>query len=723
MALLVGPYVLFIRTGGSVSSPHVHLGHSKEPCSSVASSSSRGGNALPGPKREVVRVIVQECCRDDLVDMQVALLQKYLYESFDLVVVLASTNTTLQASLQAKAAKLNFTLSLCPTTGLQQCYDFSYRQLVSSFTGLVVFVNDDMFLWRPWSVRQYKQQWGFDIAAVVETHNGEYLHPGFHILDTSTLPADIKDMSWGCCDVGASTINWMRAHPGVKLHPLGWSRNMQPDTLAALRLIPLELAALLNDNHRLYNIKADLYLENFAVLHPRGSSNWQGYSSEQNQKRIGSVRDFLEGQLQGRPLTWSDRGASTEKEHIQHLLAHAGDWPLPAVAPLPPSKAAPEALGPVGPDPQKVPPPIAASTPAAAPATEQQPQPAAAAPKQTWLELLFEEADRIKAVVAAKKAEIGTAKLPLPPADPPRTNLDLQPPRYDVEQYKASTVYYWKYVYNATSPNRPPEFTTNCGKRPGQKYWIATYAAGEKRQHLARTGLKPTCLQQGADEVVIWTPDDLDTEYKRRNADILGDPHGVGNWIWKHYVQYSMLERMGPDDVFFYMDSDMNCTSDLLGYFCLADKNDVTPFHHDHPWYSLARLSRRDAMVFMGMDREGVAHSVQYSGGNVFYKKTPRAVQYVRELAAWSQQPEVVRGYGSPSQYSEDWPDYAPQRIHQCDQAVSSILIMKYGWKSYPWVREGFGGGSDDARNAAERAECGMPLQARIRLDNLDKRR
>ena len=85
-----------------------------------------------------------------------------------------------------------------------------------------------------------------------------------------------------------------------------------------------------------------------------------------------------------------------------------------------------------------------------------------------------------------------------------------------------------------------------------------------------------------------------------------------------------MLEQMDPGDILFYMDSDMNCTSDPLGFFGLANKNDVAPFHHSHPWYSLARLARRDTMVFMDMDDASVAHSVQYSGGNVFYKKSPR---------------------------------------------------------------------------------------------------
>lgn len=669
---------------------------------------------LPPLKEETVRIIVQECCHDDLVDLQIALFDKFLYESYELILVVSSENATLRQSLRAKASRLNFTYSECPAKDLPSCYDFSYRTWVSSFSGLVMFANDDMFMWRPFSVRQYKNKWHFDVAAMVETHNGEYLHPGLHILDTTTLPKDVKNMVWGCCDVGGQTIEWMRNHPAVRLHPLMWSRNMQPDTLAALRLIPMELAALLNDNHKRFNIAADLYLENFAILHPRGSSNWQGYTAEQNNDRMAAVKNFLCDVLENSSsLTWSDRGASTEKAHISELMKHAAAWPANTIEPFDVSSDHSKSLfdGVRSGNVQLLASSLATTSGDVVTATPGSPSP-------SWLELLFAEADRIKALIENRKRAIQSEKLPLPPDDPPRTNVDLTPPRYDKDQYLASTVYYWKYIYNSSTPEGPPEFTTNCGKQPNQKYWVATYAAGEKRQRLARIGLTPSCLEYGADEVVTWTPEDLDAEYKRRNAQVLSDSRGEGNWAWKHYVQYQMLDRMGPDDILFYSDSDQNCTADLKDFFCLANKNDVTPFHHSHPDYTLERLCRRDAMVFMDMDRERVAHSVQYSGGSVFYKKTEKAVQYVRELAAWSMQPEVVRGWQMPSEYSVDWPQYLERgMMHQCDQAVSSLLIMKYGWKSYPWVMEGYGGGSDDVRNAAERAECGMPLNASIRTD------
>lgn len=54
---------------------------------------------LHAKKIETVRIIVHECCPDDLIDRQLALFDKFLYEAFDLVLVVSSENATLRQSL------------------------------------------------------------------------------------------------------------------------------------------------------------------------------------------------------------------------------------------------------------------------------------------------------------------------------------------------------------------------------------------------------------------------------------------------------------------------------------------------------------------------------------------------------------------------------------------------------------------------------------------------
>ena len=38
-------------------------------------------------------------------------------------------------------------------------------------------------------------------------------------------------------------------------------------------------------------------------------------------------------------------------------------------------------------------------------------------------------------------------------------------------------------------------------------------------------------------------------------------------------------------------------------------------------------------------------------------------------------------------------------------------MLIRHGFKTYPWWIKGFGSGSDDALNHAQRAECGLDDQ------------
>ncbi|XRB17843.1 hypothetical protein RI054_16g76880 [Pseudoscourfieldia marina] len=266
--------------------------------------------------------------------------------------------------------------------------------------------------------------------------------------------------------------------------------------------------------------------------------------------------------------------------------------------------------------------------------------------EQEWMIALFAKADAIHTIVQARAAA-NAHKKPLPSLPPPpRTNLDQTPRRYSLPEYRRDTAFYWRYVYNGTDH---PTQEVPCSKRPGQKYWAVTFADGAVRNRIARLHTRPSCLLHGIDEFRIFGPSDLDPEYKRRNQRILEQKRGVGLWIWKHYVQYRTLFEMNDADVLLYIDSDFRCDPSILQYMCLAQTNDIVGFHHSNADYTLSKLAIRDSMILMGLDTSAVATSVQSSGGNVIFRKTPTTIAFMREMAAWSQQEAVVGNWGVPS--------------------------------------------------------------------------
>ena len=356
----------------------------------------------------------------------------------------------------------------------------------------------------------------------------------------------------------------------------------------------------------------------------------------------------------------------------------------------------------------------------------------------SWMTLLFKKADEVATQVKSRRqAALETASaqsggkpgaklaLPAPETEPPSNAAtvykDSPPPRFPPDQWPRETAFYWKYVWKPSPAQQSDassksEIARGCEKRPGQKFWVVSYAAGPQRQRFRDKFTLPSCKKWGADEVIAFGPEDLDPEFRERNKQTLADGHGVGMWIWKHWAEYQTLGRMNEGDIAFYVDSDFQCNENTMQFFCLAQYHDVVPFHHGHPWYKLYSMASRDSMILMGQDERKYAGSVQYSGGNVIFRKTAFTVAFFREMSAYSQQHGVMCCFGRGSAIGEDYPEFAQGRggmhfMHQCDQAVSSLLVMKYGLKSFPWNRLGYGGGSDDALNAAERAEAGLTLR------------
>jgi len=56
----------------------------------------------------------------------------------------------------------------------------------------------------------------------------------------------------------------------------------------------------------------------------------------------------------------------------------------------------------------------------------------------------------------------------------------------------------------------------------------------------------------GFERAISFGPDDLDAEFVARNRDILHEPIGGGNWLWRPYVIMKALrEALSEGDILF----------------------------------------------------------------------------------------------------------------------------------------------------------------------------
>lgn len=87
------------------------------------------------PTAKTVRIIVNECCRSDLIELQYKLFDRFLLDDFEIYVVLSAdaAKSSIASELQTKANTLGFKIVNCPANELAVCYNFCYDHLVFGY--------------------------------------------------------------------------------------------------------------------------------------------------------------------------------------------------------------------------------------------------------------------------------------------------------------------------------------------------------------------------------------------------------------------------------------------------------------------------------------------------------------------------------------------------------------------------------------------------------------
>lgn len=127
-------------------------------------------------------------------EMQLANFKRFLECNFEYHAVLAASPVLEEAAKQFVQTNGHaIGLHSCPFESLEACMDHTFRKLVPSLShqDLVIVLNADMFLVKPWNpVTYWLTLSNPDIVAVIEdhTHLPPYLHPGTLLLNASNIP-------------------------------------------------------------------------------------------------------------------------------------------------------------------------------------------------------------------------------------------------------------------------------------------------------------------------------------------------------------------------------------------------------------------------------------------------------------------------------------------------------------------------------------------------------
>ena len=108
-----------------------------------------------------------------------------------------------------------------------------------------------------------------------------------------------------------------------------------------------------------------------------------------------------------------------------------------------------------------------------------------------------------------------------------------------------------------------------------------------------------TALNRGVEDIRLYTRDDIDPGFLKKNAAILHQKTGAGYWLWKPYIILKTLNDIPDGDIVLYLDSGMSIQASILPLVSHLKENDMIVFRAGH---NNRGYMKRDAVVLMGME-------------------------------------------------------------------------------------------------------------------------
>ncbi len=184
---------------------------------------------------------------------------------------------------------------------------YSLERFGFDHDGVVLMIDSDMFLIRPFSVLEYMKEYDF-IAGYQSRPNSSvtvyYAFPGLVFMNMKNLPNkhtinfDGGDVAGSNCDVGGHTYYYFKNNPQAKVHLY---------TIASTFHEPKDRNALYalgyddNSIDLIFSLEKDYSMEfhgdhNF-LHHYAGGSNWPGYTHNYLEKKKYLLNNYIDQQI------------------------------------------------------------------------------------------------------------------------------------------------------------------------------------------------------------------------------------------------------------------------------------------------------------------------------------------------------------------------------------------------------------------------------------------
>lgn len=208
---------------------------------------------------------------------------------------------------------------------------------------------------------------------------------------------------------------------------------------------------------------------------------------------------------------------------------------------------------------------------------------------------------------------------------------------------------------------------------------IAANYADKKFRRAQRLNSK-TARQWGADRVIEYTAEDIDSAFRAANKEILDNPRGGGYYLWKPYVFYKAYQELREGDYLIYTDAGSVYVDSIQKLIDCMEQEHVNLMLFSLQNEMLERkYTKRDAFILTGCDEKQYADTPQSIGGYMVCKRAPEVEDFFQEVLQYAQDIRIISD--RPNTMGKDnYPDFVD---HRHDQSVISLISKKRGIKKF----------------------------------------
>lgn len=263
-----------------------------------------------------VLLITHAYNRPDFIEIQDKTFKKFLQDDYEFVVFNDAPGEPMARAIASTCQNLGIRCIRIPQSIHTQPYlpkglgedgnnsckrcahvvQYSLDILGFDHTDLVAIIDSDMFLIKPFSIRQYMKD--IQLAGVPQSReNGvscvEYFWNGLVFFDMPALP-DKKSINFNCgrvegigVDVGGYTYYYLKNHPDLRRKNIDCLYTHNIEELKHI-FFTKELIWFIDQSPD--NIE---FLIHGTFLHYRGGTNWNGKSPEYHQQKTNILHNFI----------------------------------------------------------------------------------------------------------------------------------------------------------------------------------------------------------------------------------------------------------------------------------------------------------------------------------------------------------------------------------------------------------------------------------------------